>query len=503
MGRHGRILEVRNESQVRVSLGHSLGLKKGDRLCLFEERRLVGEIILTEISENTSLGDLVSKTAPINTGQTVTEYRVATQAVYFGQPFLYWFEIGVLLLSVFFYILLYHKHRQSPFQTCGPMITARLKGLYEIKGVRFPVQLILGFFLVWFLSNVLINALLYFSKTLWPGIRSWSGEWLPQLSFGQGLSPFPLYLLGGLWVISFLLKRTGSPVLYCWNLFTYHRSLSYVKGFPRDGMIWLLQCFIFYAFGANLVFFISGNLAEIAKIAWPSLERGLTAPFQIWDVRLMVMRLGEIGRMVEYMVGHRPDFWSVEIFFLILRYLLWTATCISCLLAYLHSVVSIFWGFRIRNLDFTVLGWFTNGVCYPLFGFLIWPMVPSMAGLDPTITGGPWFYFMLGLDFYFNLLYTLSIWNLGLKFGVMTDKGVRTSGFYSIIRHPNYTLEAPMFLMVEMIGLTSIFQWFSAAMWFLLYYLRSEREDHFMSQSNPDYLIYKEKTPYKFLPGVY
>jgi len=88
-------------------------------------------------------------------------------------------------------------------------------------------------------------------------------------------------------------------------------------------------------------------------------------------------------------------------------------------------------------------------------------------------------------------------------FGVMTDKGVRESGFYSVVRHPSYTLEALMFLILELKGLSGLNQWLVASLFVFIYYLRSEREDNFMSNSNPAYLDYKAKTTFKFLPGLY
>jgi len=173
------------------------------------------------------------------------------------------------------------------------------------------------------------------------------------------------------------------------------------------------------------------------------------------------------------------------------------------LVGYGHSILSVLWGKRIRNLDFTITGWLTNGFCYPLFGVLIWQMVPSFVGLDPVITQGPWYYFMLVMDFALNFLYMITIWNLGTMFGVMTDKGVRRTGFYAVVRHPSYTLEVLMFIAIEMIGFSTGKQWLVIGMYLFIYYLRSEREDNFMGNSNPEYLSYRTQTPYKFFPGIY
>lgn len=526
MGRHGRILDrvspdqgrtrdrlpadrgrIRDRlpaDEVRVDLGQSLGFKEGDALFIFKDRRLVGKIALTRVLENTSWAKILGETDRITPGLTVTEYMVATQVVYFNNPLLSlieWIGLGLMLL---WYGFFFWKHHQSPFLVYGPLFTAGLKTLYGKKGVRWFSQCAAGGLLVWFMTHVLVNALIptMFRVSEW--VRHFSGMALPVINVNSRTTLFFLYGLGILLCGVTLFRTSRSPILVFWDLFQYRRpSVSWLTGFPRHGMIWLMQLIIFYAFGSNLIYFIGGNINEMVQIAWPSMAKGKMMAFNPWNPLSVGNWVMDVGLAVEYMVAHKPDFWNVEIMFLVLRYFLWTITCISCLLAYLHSVISITWGYRIRNLDFTIMGWFSNGICYPLLGFLVWPMVPSMHGTDPTITTGTWFTFMLSLDFYLNLLYTLSIWNLGLKFGVMTDKGLRTSGFYRVIRHPNYTLEAPMFLLMAVIGTTTVWHWLGASLWILIYYIRAEREDHFMSRSNPDYPIYQQETPYKFIPGVY
>ncbi|MCX5657955.1 MAG: hypothetical protein NTZ48_07065 [Candidatus Omnitrophica bacterium] len=193
-----------------------------------------------------------------------------------------------------------------------------------------------------------------------------------------------------------------------------------------------------------------------------------------------------------------------EKLFMFIRYLLWSVTIIGCILGYAHTIFSYLWNKKIRNLDFTIAGWFTNAICYgPLLGFIIWQMVPPLTGSSPIITEGPLHHMVLITELFLNLIYTLSIWNLGIMFGVMTDKGVRKNGFYGTIRHPSYTLESLMFVMIFLKGLSTFPQWCAVSMFIFTYYIRSEREDKFMSESNPDYREYKKAVPFKFIPGFY
>ncbi len=88
-------------------------------------------------------------------------------------------------------------------------------------------------------------------------------------------------------------------------------------------------------------------------------------------------------------------------------------------------------------------------------------------------------------------------------FGVMADKGVRTTLFYGVVRHPSYTLEPMMFCLLHAPGLSGPLPFLAVSSYFFKYWLRSERDDQFMGIANPDYRDYREKVPYKFIPGLY
>ena len=60
-----------------------------------------------------------------------------------------------------------------------------------------------------------------------------------------------------------------------------------------------------------------------------------------------------------------------------------------------------------------------------------------------------------------------------------------------------------MFLVTELVGLSSGMAWLGISVYFFLYWIRSEREDNFMWYSNPEYTEYQKVTPYKFIPGIY
>ncbi|MES2949359.1 MAG: methyltransferase [Pseudomonadota bacterium] len=284
--------------------------------------------------------------------------------------------------------------------------------------------------------------------------------WLQPLS-GPALSFLAL--------LSRRLRKGRAPQAVA-TFFRYSPEKSFLSRLPinRNLVISLLYLVIVFAFGKSLHGFLDGNIAVIKNLLRVS-----------------------------------PEVRSLETYFSIARYSLWSLTIVGCVFGYGYSIFSPLWRRHIRNLDFTVTGWVTNALCYPILGFLLVMYAPPLVGNEPTLTGGPWPVFVLGVELLLNVLYSVSIWNLGAKFGVMTDKGLVSRGFYGVVRHPGYTLEVGMFLCLCLHGFSSPVNWLAGLVFFVLpYYLRSEREDHFMTVSNPDFAGYKQSVPYKYVPGL-
>ncbi len=243
-----------------------------------------------------------------------------------------------------------------------------------------------------------------------------------------------------------------------------------------------------------------GNTGIAISDCWPNAPAFALAgvsPFSSVGV-------GQMGKALGHVFSHAPTPGSADAVFSSFESMVFSACIIGAMVGYGYSLVSYLWGNRIRNVDFSLIGWVTNAVCYgPLMGLAVWTMVPQLVGTDPTITTNPPHTIILVVALALNVVYTWTVWNLGVKFGVMMDKGVRRTGFYSVVRHPSYTVEGIMFLMIGCVGFTTIFQWFGACWYFLMYLFRSEREDQFMTASNPEFVEYKKQVPYKYIPGVW
>ena len=472
---------------------------------LFREREPVGRIRLTHIGDQSSSGVILSGPSGKRVGLTASEYTVATQVVVYRGGILSTLEVVAIIAAVLGYAWSYWRNRGSPLIILGGWCRAQFGHIFENRMIRWVLILLTIVPFVWFLGGLLPGVvavliekaaaklpgtpLASFAPTTWP--------WIKAHLWG-------VYLIGAIVSLGWLLRQKRSPVIAFWDSLAWGPQFySRLPDFSRNLVIWSLHLAIAYAFASTLFDFLAGNLKAMLANGWPNAEFEFSGSPDMLHPAAAMAWAESLVRLVVFLATHTPKPSSTGAAFDAVKFGLWSITVIGCILGYGHSVLGPLWGKHIRNLDFTIVGWITNAFCYPLLGLAVWRLVPSFVGLDPIVTEGPLFYLVLALGLACNVFYTLSIWNLGTLFGVMTDKGVRTTGYYATVRHPGYTLEFCMFILIELIGFTGVTQWFGIAIYPLIYWLRSEREDVFMAGSNPDYVKYQSATPYKFVPGFY
>lgn len=440
-----------------LTIGTDVGVASGDNFGIFENRKLLGTVQATGVeAKRTYLTSANFLDKQKSGGLVAAYYSIPTQATYFESQTMYRIEM-LLIFGVFFvYLLIFFSTKKSPFVLVGEWLKTKIKLPKNL--IFWLVNILAAIPFVWFMSNMPLRLMAYVSQKFF-------GVFVDADTLVNHFVNY-LYIIVGIFYFYYLFRKLKSPILAFWRLISYKKPLQVKEdSFKRGLLLWAFYLIIVYAFAATLIGFLKGDIAAMKQIGWP-------APSQ-------------------------------EAAFEFIKFGVWALTIVGCLLGYGHSVVSILWKKYVRNLDFTVVGWLTNGFCYPLFGVVIWQMTASFTGIDPIITDGPLQSLMFFLGVWLNVFYMLTIWNLGPMFGLMVDKGVRTSGFYSVVRHPSYTLEVLMFFVTELVGLTTGTEWLVISMYFFIYWIRSEREDNFMSHSNPEYVEYKNDTEYKFIPGIY
>ncbi len=504
MGRQGLVTAQVGEF-VQVGLGSGVGLRAGDHLNLFHDRKRVGSVVLTYVGEQTSTARIIDGKGLAAIGLLASEFTVATQAVFDNDPWLSAVEVASFSLALCIFGAVWIRTRRSPFLVLGEQVMPSLQRL-QTPLVRWLLQLGAGMAWVWVSITFSVYLLDHLAGMVPRPVLSEPLSfllWTPAL-LKRNLPS--LYVVGALAYLAMMWHLRASPLTLWWQRLEFSGGIyKRVKpGAFRSALIWLLHGVIALAFAHTLLGFVQGNLSNALQIAWPHAGTVLSGLRDPGPAGLLLGTTGSVGATLAHMLTHRPHFDSIESIHLTVRYLLWTLTIFGCLIGYGHSILGFLWGKRIRNLDFTVTGWITNAVCYgPLLGVVFWQMLPPLVGRDPIFASGAIGYLAMSAETYLNVVYMLTIWNLGTMFGVMTDKGVRTSGFYAVVRHPSYTMEVLMFLALELRGLSGPAQWLAATMLLAIYWLRSEREDAFMHRSNPQYAAYRLATPYKFIPGIY
>lgn len=463
IGRQGRIV-TEASGTVTLDVGSELGLEPGRNLGVYDGRRWLGDVRLTEVGRGRSTAHVAFRPDRPITGLPVTEFTFMTQVVVRREPaWLLAIEAALGLGPAVAWLAVRVRTGASPLGRLGDAIRARTTAGVR-RALRAAVEApVAGLLVGWFAPSAL--ALLVERAT----VVAHDAGWL-----AAPLDPWPWYapakdvvfvaaaaLAGGV-----ALATDASALAAGARWIGWDRSL--VARVPErwlPAVNWTLHLFVAWAFAWTLTGFLRANLAEIAEVLGGSW--GLGGAFH-------VAKLG-----------------------------LWSATIVGCLLGYGHTVLGPLFGKHVRRLDFTVAGWVTNAASYPLLGYAMARLVGGRVGLDPAVVGGLAEPAVLGLGLLTNLLYTLSIWNMGTRFGVMTDKGLVRHGFYGVVRHPSYTLESLMFLMLEAPGYSTWREWVAGLSIAWLYWLRSEREDAFLAAANPDHAAYRAQVPWKYVPGLW
>ena len=463
LGRQGRIVGEAAGTVV-VDVGSELGLEPGQNLGVYDGRRWLGDVQLTAVSPQRSEASVSFAPERPLAGLEVTEFTVMTQVVVRDEPPLAVAAQVVLGLGpALAWVVVRRRRGVSPLGLLGDRLRAAAAAHPKLPLLveALAVAVLLGLFLPSAACRIVALA------------AASVHAWVPALPV---FDPWPLvepwkrltFALAAAWGVGYVAATGRSTLGAVSAAVAFERSpVARVPERLRPAVGWVLHLPIAWAFGAILLGFLHADVRSIATLFGDSGPASWPAAFQIATLTL------------------------------------WSFTVLGCLLGYLHTVFGPLFGKRIRQVDFTLAGWITNGACYPLLGVAMLRLVWPRPGPDPVVVGGFCGGFLLVVGLLANLAYTSAIWTMGTKFGVMTDKGLVTRGWFRVVRHPCYTFEVAMFLTLEASGLTTWHEWVGALSIGFLYWLRSEREDAFMAASNPDYARYREAVPYRYLPGVW
>ncbi|MBN1612052.1 MAG: hypothetical protein JW940_35805 [Polyangiaceae bacterium] len=543
-GRQGFVTGNR-KGRLDLDLGKTPTFVPGDVLNVFEgyqvvgkirlERKVEGQPLVGRLLEYNDRGrELLDSGPDAFLGLTVSEYTVQSTLLLFSQDrSVMALEIGVLASVLLLEVLLFARWRLGLIAVLGRAVVGSFRRLRQGTrsglghalglGLAFPLSWFTGRFIVaWIRNNPLLGAwgralpdsawwllsgsMLLGWMVLWAVRREhlalWAWRrmdfvprrWLPRLARVAGSLVLGLYR----W------QRTPARryKLLANQVGTWPSRLA--GSTPAYRLVaWTLHLFVFWAFAHALTGFMAADVNVALGFLIPD-DSALKLP------GMVVTNPNSIVRWLRATASNLGVLWhtgpaavTFEQATAIIRFLIYAAAIAGCMIGYVHSVLKAFSWTSIRNVDFTPLGWLTAAMCYsPLLGYVVWTVIPFPLSQVPAITQGPLFYAMLVVELLLNIFYTMSLYNMFTKFGVLVDKGMVDSGFYSMVRHPSYTLEAFMLIMVYARMLQTGLPWLGVLVLCALYWLRSEREDAFMSGSNPEYARYKELVPHKYIRGL-
>ena len=186
---------------------------------------------------------------------------------------------------------------------------------------------------------------------------------------------------------------------------------------------------------------------------------------------------------------------------------LWLMDALSASVGY--AIESRWLENRSRSIDMTLGGWLVCLYCYPPLNQVtgtVFPFGPLVASSDPSQMLIPSMTLLLSVQIIaLSLLVALIYCDLSLgPSGVnITFKKLQDRGPYGIVRHPA-TVCKLAFWWIQSICFVPFWTWeifLGHMMWNVIYILRALSEERHLSTFE-EYREYKQRVPYRFIPGL-
>jgi hypothetical protein len=492
MGIQGSVVwQSEDRRQLRINVGKDVGIEVGMMLQLYDFKHRLGPARVSSVHDGEAELAYRGRTNRSLLGAQASIYTVPNSVSYLASPALVKLEwvVGILIA------LLLGMRWVTP--RIWAAVVDRTRWMFStLARPRRAWMFLFAPLMLYYLVRFLLRSWDHVVATLG---RSVQQSWLYSLAIAERSLLIPAVAAAAIAFLWVFVETGRSPwaVLREKTRFRptpFNGRIARVIakiGFDRSLVVWLLQVIVVYAFAHTLVGVLTANLRVTAALAFPQLQTDFTSP------RAALATL-------KAFLSTRPSYFTIALAIQATNLLVFSVTIVGSLIGYLYGVVSIFWGKEsVRNVDFTITGWLVNANCYgPLLGVAIWGMFPDLFGARPGIVDGPLHYASLWSGLLLNVLYSLSIFNMWTKFGVMVDKGICRNLMFSVVRHPCYTLEGVMFAIMSLHHVPNLMTFISIGVYSFLYWIRSERDEDFMLASNAEYGAYREQVVHKYLPGL-
>src|SRR4051812_11327598 len=160
---------------------------------------------------------------------------------------------------------------------------------------------------------------------------------------------------------------------------------------------------------------------------------------------------------------------------------------------------------QVKSVEPTVLGWVVALCCYPPFNsfvnnYVSWHTSDAPEFSSELLTGV--------VRVAVLALFAIYLWgalSLGTKCSNLTNRGIVTTGAFSLVRHPAYVAKNVAWWLGLLPALSNqaliIPALLSMAFWSFVYFVRAITEERHL-MADPDYQEYCRKVRYRFIPGV-
>jgi protein-S-isoprenylcysteine O-methyltransferase Ste14 len=159
---------------------------------------------------------------------------------------------------------------------------------------------------------------------------------------------------------------------------------------------------------------------------------------------------------------------------------------------------------RTKSVDTTVGGWIVALMCYPPMnsGFTEKFINYNLGENHSIITSEIGKMIIMALTLFLFTIYVWATVAFSLKFSNLTNRGIVTTGPYSIVRHPAYISKNLAWWLENSYVLSNFWATVALFAWNAIYILRALTEERHLKK-DPKYLAYCQKVKYRFIPGVF
>lgn len=270
-------------------------------------------------------------------------------------------------------------------------------------------------------------------------------------------------------------------------------------------------------FGKGLIYFIHGIILDkkyylrrakivllskkIKKISQTYLVLFFFLPLMVKFLGVEFNEFDKAANIILALNNKSTFFDKYNAYYLMAYHLLFIVDVSLAIIGY--TIASRWLNNRTRSVDMTMGGWIVAMVCYPPMntGFTGQFIDYSRIETHTVITSDIGKMIMMAFTL---LLITIYVWAtvaLSFKFSNLTNRGIVTTGPYSIVRHPAYVAKNLSWWLENTFVLSNF--WAAAALfaWNVIYIMRALTEERHLKK-DPKYKAYCSKVKCRFIPGV-